>query len=206
MMDVEFVDANGDGKYEMLMFKDDVAKTVHCIPLAAIASWGELLGIKDEQEVIEFILNYEEGRTDNEWAALYEALEENLDELAKAGVPAEYMADLVDPTVPSPVPGPKVQKRLRDRQTGARNRMKKKFRKDKKVVSEFRQLPKTLDGVKDRVHKHRVQFMDDHSPVYLLEKPQEQTPAPPPAAPVAELPQSVSDLQIHLTQIDLNAI
>lgn len=202
-MNIDIQDPMGDGN-EVIMFVDPDEKSVHCIPVAAIATWGELLGITDQDEIIETILNFEEAPGENPWTPLYEALQENLDELAKAGVPAEYMHDLVDPAMPSPIPGPKAQKKLVAARKAARTQMGKRMKKNRKQVSEFRQLLHSkLDGRSQKIEKHRTRFLDENSPKYLVEVP-DPTPVPAPAP--APSPGTVQDLQIHLTQISLDTI
>jgi hypothetical protein len=192
------------GGHEMLMLDNEQGECWG-IPFSAIASWGQLLGITDPAEIVSTIMKYQDDGT--EWAGLYETLEENLDELAKAGVPAEYMADLVDPKMPSPIPGPAPQKRLLDQRGNARTRMAKKFRKDVPDVSEFRQsLDAALSSRKDRIAQRTTEFMDQHSPQYLIEVRDalSDSVVPPPAP--APAPAPVEDLQIHLTQISLDTI
>lgn len=204
-MDIDIQDPMGNGN-QMIMFVDPVDKTVHCIPLEAIATWGELLGITDQDEIIETILNYEEKPGDNPWGPLYEALHENLDELAKAGVPAEYMHDLVDPAMPSPIPGPKAQKKLVAARKAARTQMGKRMKKNKKQVSEFRQsLHAKLDKHADRFEKHRTKFLDENSPVYTMVTEPEPQPVLPEAVPQV-VKGGVEELQIHLTAIDPSTI
>lgn len=198
-MDISIQDPMGNGN-EVIMFVDNDDQTVHCIPMEAIASWGELLGITDQDEIIETILNFEEHPSENPWGPLYDALRENLDELSKAGVPPEFMHDLVDPEMPSPYPGPKAQKKLVNARKAARTQINKRQRKNRKAVSEFRQsLHQKLDGKADRVERHRTKFLDDNSPTYLIEV--RELPAQPDASP-APAPGTVPELQIHLTSID----
>lgn len=193
---------NEGADHEILQI-DNEAGEIWCIPFSAIASWGQLLGLTDHAEIVEAIMNYRDDG--QEWAPLYEALEENLDELAKAGVPAEYMPDLVDPEMPSPIPGPKAQKRLVDRRKAAQGRVRRKFRKDAPKLSEFRQsLEPVLDRRREKIRKRTEEFMDRHSPTYLIEVAPELPVLPQPAA--APLPGDVNDLQIHLTQIDPSTI
>lgn len=199
-MEINIQDPLGDGN-EVIMFVDDDDKSVHCIPVQAIASWGELLGITDQDEIIETILNFEETPGENPWGPLYDALQENLDELSKAGVPAEFMHDLVDPTLPSPIPGPEAQKKLVNVRKAARTKMGKRMKKKPKKVSEFRQkLHQQLDGRATRIEQNRTKFLDENSPRYLVEKKQKREVLPETAP--APAPGTVGDLQIHLTTID----
>lgn len=79
------------------------------IPLQAIASWGVLLGLTDTQEILKAIREHQATPVDpgqpNEWTPLYDALQSGLDEMAKAGVPAEFMVELLDPELGAPIPG-----------------------------------------------------------------------------------------------------
>lgn len=79
------------------------------IPLQAIASWGILLGLTDTQEILKAIREHQATPANpgqpNEWTPLYDALQAGLREMAKAGVPTEFMVELLDPTLGAPVPG-----------------------------------------------------------------------------------------------------
>lgn len=202
-MDIDIQDPMHDGN-EVLMFVDHDDKSVHCIPVATIATWGELLGLTDQDEIIETILNFDEQPTENVWTPLFEALQENLDELAYHGVPAEYMHDLIDPEVPSPYPNAKAQKKLVAARKAALTKMGKRQRKNKKSVSEFRQsLHEKLNGREQQIERQRTKFLDENSPKYLVEVVDlPQPPAPRPAPPLGTVP----ELQIHLTEIDASSI
>lgn len=80
---------------------------VHQIPIAALASWGALLGMDDSGDVLDAILAHWEPLPvpgPNAWTPLYDVLGAALTEMSKAGVPPEFMADLLDPSLGAPVP------------------------------------------------------------------------------------------------------
>lgn len=202
-MEIDIQDPMGDGN-EVIMFVDHNDKSVHCIPVAAIATWGELLGLTDQDEIVETILNFDEPAGENTWTGLYEALQENLDELAYHGVPAEFMHDLIDPKLPSPYPNAKAQKKLVEARAAARTRIGKHQRKNKKGLSEFRQkLHQKMEGRAAQVERHRTKFLDENSPKYLV-KVEAEAPLPEPAR--APRPGTVDELKIHLTEIDASSI
>lgn len=82
--------------------------STHQIHVGALASWGALLGLSDPSEVLEVILSFEEKPVGpgehNAWTDAYNALGVGLDQMARAGVPPEFMDDLLDPGLGAPVP------------------------------------------------------------------------------------------------------
>jgi hypothetical protein len=188
------------------------------IPLRAVASWGTLLGLTDPVEIIERIMTYDDPSRDGEtnvWGPLYESLRGGLDELAKAGVPPEFMPTLVDPAFKSPIPGPEVTQKIAKTRAAALKDMNAS-RKQAPSPSEFRQsVAALLKDKKAVLEQHVVDFVDNESPTYVLQEAQ--------ADPVAEsaesslplpvlipsdnvMPGSVADIQIHLTAVDISNI
>lgn len=181
------------------------------VPIRALTSWGQLLGITDPAEVLDYIINYDDPSTpgDDVWPPLYEAMHEGLEQLARAGVPPEHMATLIDPEFESPIPGPRTTKKLKTNCAKARERFKKNPTKGAKVkVSEFRQV---LDLCEGKLDEDRVKFMDSHSPTLKLERRKRDVPEPLTVLPVPTTaippnnPSRLNALRDNVAMIGLDA-
>ena len=137
------------------------------IDLRALSSWGMLLGLTDEVEIVGAILRFQDKPVQagepNVWTPMYEALGEGLDELSQAGVPPEYVEDVMNSDAPFPTP--ETAARIEKAQADGRQKMDEYpdvLGDDAASVSE------TLVGHTDKVKAGRVDFIDKLAPVYEL--------------------------------------
>lgn len=176
-------------KEECILLVDGTSHKL--IPLAAIASWGDLLGIDDPGEVLTVITTFEDSPPDedgnNFWTLPYEALKKNTDAMAKSGVPAEYMPDLLDPQLGAPVPGPSL---LTEKgQVAAASQVKLGNRT--LVGPQLPGVADTLDELRgrlrgdlaDKLKAHRVKFLDNITPKVEMRRAHGQESADPAAVP-----------------------
>jgi hypothetical protein len=145
---------------------------LHKIPLAAIASWGTLLGEPDPAKVVAAIIGFQEVPVGpgepNVWTGLYEGLDEGLLELAKAGVPPEHMPDLLDPELGAPVPGPEIHGRM----VAARALGRKEIDAGTPAPVDLPPgLAKALEEKADVIAEAQVAFLDDLSPTVEIPQP-----------------------------------
>ncbi|QOP66170.1 hypothetical protein SEA_DANIELLEIGNACE_29 [Arthrobacter phage DanielleIgnace] len=152
---------------------------MHCIPVDAIASWGTLLGIEDPAEVLGLIMNYVDQPAPpgepNVWTKPYEALEAGLDVMARSGVPAEFMPDLLDPALGAPVPGPELHDELAAAREESRVKMKGQLRcgpLTRDAVESTAAFMEALPAeIGDDVAASKVVFLDQLAPDYLVATP-----------------------------------
>jgi hypothetical protein len=90
--------------------------------LDAIAAYSELLGEPDPVKTVALIRGAMKIKDQTGmWGPLYDTLRDGLGELVNAGVPPEFMPDVLDVSVGSPVPGPENAGRLRAAQASVRS-------------------------------------------------------------------------------------
>jgi hypothetical protein len=154
---------------------------IHQIDLRAVSSWGLLLGLTDPSEIVRRILRFEEkpvgkGKP-NLWTPLYETLGEGLDQMSRAGVPAEYMEDMLDPALGSPIPGTEILDRIAAAQTEAVAAIDADPEKFGDISTDVGAL---LESHGQQISEMRTAFVDALAPVYEI-----APPIPPASVPEA---------------------
>lgn len=158
---------------------DDGSAHIHQIDMRAISSWGLLLGLTDPGEIAQAILTHKEEPVlpgeNNMWTDLYDSLGQGLDAMSMAGVPPEYMEDLLDPELGAPVPGVELLDVIEEARGKGRDKVKEN-KPDKDMKDELNEL---LSGHEEKIKEIRLEFVDKLAPVHEL-------PPPPAPASVAE--------------------
>ena len=162
---------------------DDGQVMIHQIDLRALSSGGILLGLTDPAEVATKILRFKEKKVakgePNVWTPLYDALNEGLDQLSKAGVPAEYMEELL--TMDAPVPTAEATEAI----IAAREEGLAIIDEDPDVVGDaMEDVVAALDGHEEKIAEMRLNFVDTLAPVYEI----------PPALPPQSVPEAMDVL------------
>lgn len=143
--------------------------------LEVIASYSELLGEPDPAKTVLLIRGaMQTADQTGLWQPLYEDLYESLAELVDAGVPPEFMPDLMEEATGSPLPRKGTRKLLRDRQAAARDRVGKGSSQNIQHTAEFYAL---LAGKMDRLKGARAGFLGAVAPRHREDDPPEtETP------------------------------
>lgn len=162
-MDFKVVSVDGT---DCLLFEND--GSYHQIDLRAISSWGLLLGLTDTAQIVAAILRFKETPVapgePNLWTPLYETLGEGLEQMSKAGVPPEYVEDVLYSN--APVPTPEVAQKIVDAQAAG--------------VATINTCPDELGDISSlittaltdhetKIKDGRVDFVDKLAPVYQIE-------------------------------------
>lgn len=130
--------------------------------LDVIASYSELLGEPDPAKTVLLIRGAMQTKDQTGmWGPLYEDLHESLTELVAAGVPPEFMPDLMEEATGSPLPRKGTRKPLRDRQKAARDKVGKGSSQNIQRTAEFNAL---LHGKMDRLKGERAKFLGAVAP------------------------------------------
>ncbi len=166
-------------------------------PLDVIASYSELLGEPDPAKTVLLIRGAMKTKDQTGmWEPLYEDLQSSLGELVDAGVPPEFMPDLMEESTGSPVPGKATRKGLRDKQKALRATIGKRSSQNIQQTAEFNTL---LTGKMDRLKGARAEFLGTVAPRRREEDPPEtETPLmdvdgkPAVGRPTAELEEGVN--------------
>lgn len=155
------------GKDYILLEREDIS---HQIDMDAISSWGVLLGITDEAELLKAIVQHAstEGSTVN-WGELYDALGENLDAMSASGVPVGLAEDLLDPLLGSPVPGPEKIEKLERVRAKAISDLWSEISPPDLDEAALTALVFEIDSNKVKVG--RTDFIDALAPVYEIAYP-----------------------------------
>lgn len=158
------------GGMDCILLQD--GPNVHQIPVDAISTWGVLLGLTDEAEIIQAIVRDADETSGNiDWNGIYDALGENLVATSTSGVPAEYVEDLLDPELGSPIPGLTRVEKL----NSARDKAKANLGRCKTKPLSAASLSTLVDQIdSEKVKAKRVEFIDAITPVI------ENTPPLPP--------------------------
>jgi hypothetical protein len=138
--------------------------------LNVIASYSELLGEPDPAKTVLLIreaMKIKDQR--GMWGPVYKALHDGLGELVNAGVPPEFMPDLLEAQTGSPVPGPGKAATMRAAQKAVRDRVSGGGQN----TAEFAAL---LRGRQHKVKEARAAFLGKIAP-------RRKEPAPVVAAP-----------------------
>jgi len=97
---------------------------IEVLALDVIASYSELLGEPDPVQTVALIRKAMATKDHSGlWGPLYEHLAAGLGELVDAGVPPEFMPDLLEEATGSPVPGREKVHGLRSAQAAAKGRL-----------------------------------------------------------------------------------
>ena len=150
-------------------------ENIEVFPLSAIASHSELLGEPDPAKTV--LLMRGAAKTKNHgglWKGLYKGLHSSLEELVAAGVPPEFMPDLMEEATGSPLPKKGTRKGLRDGQKAMRDRIAKGASQNVQQTAAFNAL---LHGKMDKIKEARAGFLGDIAPRRREEDPpQVETP------------------------------
>lgn len=143
---------------------------VHQIDLMALSSWGILLGLTDETEIVKAILRFQDtpvpAGQPNVWTPLFDALGQGLDELSQVGVPADFVEDVM--ASDAPFPCAETAALIADARAEGRRKMEEfpdVLGADAAAVTEV--LAEHVEKVKEG----RVKFLDALAPVYELPQP-----------------------------------
>jgi len=142
---------------------------IEVFPLSAIASHSELLGEPDPAKTV--LLMRGAAKTKDHagmWKPLYENLHESLGELVEAGVPPEFMPDLMEESTGSPLPKKATRKGLRDSQKAVRDTFGKGSSQNVQQTAAFNAL---LVGKRGSIKAARAKFLGDVAPRRREEKP-----------------------------------
>lgn len=162
------------------------------IDLRALSSWGMLLGLTDESEIVGAILRFQDKPSKlgepNVWTPMFDALGQGLDELSQVGVPPEYVEDVLESDAPFPTP--ETTSMIHE----ARAKGRQEMESFPDVLGDNASaITEVLVGHCDKIKAGRVEFVDKLAPTYEL-------PAPP--EPVVE---NVVDIVIPTLDSDLGA-
>jgi hypothetical protein len=156
---------------------------IEITPLEVLASYCELFNEPDPEKAL--VLARAAARVpvnpdrSNVWTPLFGALAEGLGEMVEAGVPAEFMPDVLEPATGSPVPG-RGRVRIDAAQAAARAAIAKA-----RPQAGGRPAPESappaglsalLRGKAEQIRGHRVAFLGSLAPEL---KPQTVIEAPP---------------------------
>jgi hypothetical protein len=140
---------------------------VHQIDLGALSSWGMLLGLTDEAEIVRAILRFQDTPAKpgepNMWTPLYDALGRGLDELSRVGVPPEFVEDVMNSDAPFPAPETAA---LIESARAAGRAAVEAF--PDVLGADATTVTDALAGHCDKVKAGRVGFVDQLAPVYEL--------------------------------------
>ena len=135
---------------------------IELFPLDVIASYSELLGEPDPAKTVLLIRGAMQTKDHTDlWKPLYEDLQASLGELVEAGVPPEFMPDLMEEATGAPLPKKATRKPLRDHQVAARSRVGKGASQNLQNTAEFNAL---LVGKMDALKGARGKFLGDVAP------------------------------------------
>jgi hypothetical protein len=143
----------------------------HCIHMEAVASWGVLLGLTDEGEILDSIVADAQNKDLTiDWSSLYTDLNANLRDTSNSGVPVEFIETLLDPLVTSPVPGKARKTKLK----GTRESELAKIRAvgkgvDKTIRTKLKDELKAKHAGK--ISKKRLEFLDTVAPLVTVGRP-----------------------------------
>jgi hypothetical protein len=136
---------------------------IEVIGLDVIASYSELLGEPDSVKTVALIRGAMKIKDQTGmWQPLYSGLSEGLRELVDAGVPPEFMPDMLEEATGSPVPGPGGAGRMRAAQAAARDRLGAQG--GQVSGQETAQLRALLVGQRDRIKSGRAAFLKEVAP------------------------------------------
>lgn len=142
--------------------------------LDVIATYSELLGEPDPTKTVLLIRGAVKTKDHTGlWQPLYEHLQLSLGELVEAGVPPEFMPDLMEDATGSPVPGPSIRKALRDQQKAVRTTVGKGSSQNIQQAAEFHAL---LAGKTASLKGARAKFLGDVAPRRREDAPETETP------------------------------
>lgn len=132
--------------------------------LDVIASYSELLGEPDPAKTVLLIRGAMQTEDQTGlWGPLYEDLHASLGELVDAGVPPEFMPDLMEEATGSPLPRVTTRRPLRDRQQAARSKVAAGSSQNPQQAAEFKAL---LTGKMDNLKAARAEFLGGVAPRY----------------------------------------
>lgn len=155
------------GKDYILLEREDIS---HQIDMDAMSSWGVLLGITDEAELLKAIVQHASTEGDTvDWGELYDALGENLDAMSASGVPVELAEDLLDPSLGSPVPGPEKTEKLEMARAKAISDLWAETSPPDLDETALTALVSEIDS--NKVKTGRTDFIDALAPVYEVAYP-----------------------------------
>ena len=158
---------------------------IEIFPLDVIGSYSELLGEPDPSKTV-LLIRGALKTTDHTglWGPLYEDLMGSLRELVDAGVPDEFMPDLMEEATGSPLPKQATRKGLRDKQAAAKDKLGRGSSQNVQQSAQFNAL---LHGKRDRIKSGRAKFLGEIAP------PRREAAPPDPETPLARKDRQMVD-------------